>query len=50
MHANNHSDHEFASNIEEFVKCFRDNPDVQNLKDLVEWNEEHADIALPERT
>ncbi|KAI1378149.1 amidase signature domain-containing protein [Hypoxylon crocopeplum] len=40
-------DHDFASGLEEFLKGYHDAP-IKNLKDLVRFNEEHADLELPE--
>jgi hypothetical protein len=32
----------------DFITCFEP-VGVKTLQDIVAWNEEHADIALPER-
>jgi hypothetical protein len=42
------TDDEFPSNIAEFITCFEP-AGVKTLRDVMAWNEEHADIALPER-
>ncbi|KAK5995221.1 putative amidase [Cladobotryum mycophilum] len=39
--------HQFPAMIEEFINCFHHNPEVINLKDIIAWNEKHADIAMP---
>lgn len=43
-------DYEFPSNIAEFITCFEPVQGITTLKDVIEWNEQHPDIALPKRT
>jgi len=46
--ANRQTDHEFNETIREFCNEF-ENPKVKNLKDIINFNEEHKEICLPER-
>ncbi|KAB5566785.1 amidase-like protein [Coniochaeta sp. 2T2.1] len=39
---------EFPAQVEQFITNFKENPRIKNLADIIKWNEEHADIALPE--
>ncbi|GAB0138513.1 hypothetical protein EsDP_00006748 [Epichloe bromicola] len=38
---------EFPRNIQEFISCFHPVRGITCLEDIVDWNEEHADVALP---
>lgn len=38
---------EFPRNIQEFISCFHPVRGITSLEDIVGWNEEHADVALP---
>ncbi|KAK2596130.1 hypothetical protein QQS21_006407 [Conoideocrella luteorostrata] len=40
---------EFPKNIEEFFTCFQPVPGLSSLQDVIAWNEQHPDVALPKR-
>ncbi|UNI16392.1 Amidase [Purpureocillium takamizusanense] len=40
--------YEFPHNVEEFIACFHDNPEIRKLQDIVDWNEANKHIAMPE--
>lgn len=42
------TDHEFNRVVKEFCEGFSE-PKVHNLAEIIRYNEEHADIALPKR-
>lgn len=44
----NSQDHEFNEVIQEFCNGF-DSPKVRTAKDIVKFNEENAELAMPER-
>ncbi|KAI8965480.1 amidase signature enzyme [Daldinia sp. FL1419] len=39
--------HEFPEKLKEFLENFERGPDLESLADVIKWNEEHRDIALP---
>lgn len=44
------ADHEFRNNIKEFISAnFEEDPKLTNLADIIIWNEEHAQEAMPAR-
>lgn len=44
------ADHEFPREVEKFIKeNFEPSPALRNLADVIAWNEEHSEQALPER-
>ena len=40
-------DYEFPQEVARFISNFEPDVTLKNLKDVVEWNEKHADTALP---
>jgi hypothetical protein len=40
--------HEFNSVIQEFCAAF-ENPEIQNLAHIIQYNKDHAELAMPER-
>ncbi|KAB5566751.1 amidase-like protein [Coniochaeta sp. 2T2.1] len=39
---------EFPAQVEQFITNFEDDRRIKNLADIIRWNEEYADMALPE--
>lgn len=40
--------HEFNAVIQDFCAAFV-NPKIKNLSDIIQYNKDHADVAMPER-
>lgn len=40
--------HEFPGQVQKFIKNFETEANIKSLRDIIEWNKDHADIALPE--
>jgi hypothetical protein len=42
-------DNKFPQKIAEFIAAFEHQTDISSLEDVIKWNEEHAELALPIR-